>query len=353
MPTSRVDELEALTELRLNSGAGPTITAGAGDPNGAITAPIGSVRLQTDTNAVWQNTDGTTAWSALGAGSGGIPAYDAGEAYATGDIVQQGGYVWRASTAIPAGTAPLIDLGNVGDSGAWTLAASGGAGASQTPNNVTLINNVAGQSAAIYSAVRSDAIIGKMIILDASLQGAADWMVVGFWDGANVITSSNPVQAVGFFGVAYNLFNQRFDWWADNVQTAGSSYANAMFVNGGAFFTRWYNFFTANPITPTNWDIGVWRDADSARFPAASATVVTAYSSLAQNKTILMAGFGENLADPGYATYRVVINARTGGSAGIFRVQGNVYLREPLTNPWTLVTRLGSGLSGTNRELSL
>lgn len=65
LAVTRIADLEVTNQIQMTSSSGPTITAGTGDPNGSITAPIGSIRLQTDTGALWQNTDGSTAWSSL------------------------------------------------------------------------------------------------------------------------------------------------------------------------------------------------------------------------------------------------------------------------------------------------
>lgn len=49
------------TDLRLSSGAG--IMTGAASPNGSVTAPKGSLYVETNTPALWQNTDAGTTWS--------------------------------------------------------------------------------------------------------------------------------------------------------------------------------------------------------------------------------------------------------------------------------------------------
>lgn len=43
----------------------------AGDPNGAIRAPQGTLAIDNITPAVWQNTNGITTWEQLGSGGGG------------------------------------------------------------------------------------------------------------------------------------------------------------------------------------------------------------------------------------------------------------------------------------------
>lgn len=58
------------------------------DPNTAVTAPVGSLYISSNgTGALWQNTNGATAWSQLGTGGGGSgtlqDAYDNGNAIVT------------------------------------------------------------------------------------------------------------------------------------------------------------------------------------------------------------------------------------------------------------------------------
>ena len=65
LAVTRISDLEVANQIQMLNSSGPTITAGAGDPNGSITAAIGSMRMQTDVAAIWLNTDGATAWSAL------------------------------------------------------------------------------------------------------------------------------------------------------------------------------------------------------------------------------------------------------------------------------------------------
>jgi hypothetical protein len=48
---------------------GPSILVSDGDPNGTIDAPIGTLALDATTPALWQNTDGATAWAPAGGGS--------------------------------------------------------------------------------------------------------------------------------------------------------------------------------------------------------------------------------------------------------------------------------------------
>jgi hypothetical protein len=50
---------------------GPQLLTVLGDPNGSVIAPRGSVALQRDTAALWQNQDGISTWEAIGGGSSG------------------------------------------------------------------------------------------------------------------------------------------------------------------------------------------------------------------------------------------------------------------------------------------
>lgn len=54
--------------IALNSAAGPQILAGAGDPNGLVTAPKGSLWMRTDGGAstrLYSNSNSITAWAAI------------------------------------------------------------------------------------------------------------------------------------------------------------------------------------------------------------------------------------------------------------------------------------------------
>lgn len=84
LSTTRVDDLEitgtteaggevtAQSGVRLTTPAtGPIVTSGVGSPDGVVSATEGSLYLQTDTAAVYQNTDGASAWTEVGTGGGG------------------------------------------------------------------------------------------------------------------------------------------------------------------------------------------------------------------------------------------------------------------------------------------
>lgn len=76
------DNVSAVAQItpRVNGGAASVrmaisgnvidVIVGTGDPNGLASAPIGSPFFQTDTAALWLNTDGATAWSKR---LGGVP----------------------------------------------------------------------------------------------------------------------------------------------------------------------------------------------------------------------------------------------------------------------------------------
>lgn len=44
---------------------GPRMYAGTGDPNGVLTAPLGSIWQRSDSAGFYRNTDGSTAWTAV------------------------------------------------------------------------------------------------------------------------------------------------------------------------------------------------------------------------------------------------------------------------------------------------
>lgn len=66
---TKISDLEVANKIQMINSSGPTFTAGAGDPNGAITAPIGSIRMRTDTAVLYQNTTGAMVWTAFGTGT--------------------------------------------------------------------------------------------------------------------------------------------------------------------------------------------------------------------------------------------------------------------------------------------
>lgn len=67
MTATRVDRLQ------LASAAGPLFLSGTGSPNGAVAAAQGSLFVRTDVPAIYQNTDGATAWTQLGGGASATP----------------------------------------------------------------------------------------------------------------------------------------------------------------------------------------------------------------------------------------------------------------------------------------
>src|ERR1041385_7270845 len=54
-----------------SASTGPRIYALTNSPNGVLTAPAGSIALQTN-GTTWQNTDSATAWTQLGNLSGAV-----------------------------------------------------------------------------------------------------------------------------------------------------------------------------------------------------------------------------------------------------------------------------------------
>jgi hypothetical protein len=58
--------LLARAGLQLASGSGPTIKTITSDPNGAVSGTRGDLLLRTNSAALYQNTDGATAWTSIG-----------------------------------------------------------------------------------------------------------------------------------------------------------------------------------------------------------------------------------------------------------------------------------------------
>ncbi len=98
LAVTKISDLEVANKIQMINSSGPTFTAGAGDPNGSVAAPIGSIRLRTDTAVLYQNTTGAMVWIAFGVGTvGGGPG--------TPNIVAK----WASSTAIADTAYPITD----------------------------------------------------------------------------------------------------------------------------------------------------------------------------------------------------------------------------------------------------
>jgi hypothetical protein len=61
--------------LANTSGVQPQIEKGTGNPNGALSRPVGSLFLRTDTAQLWQNTNGANIWSLLAASTLSVAAF--------------------------------------------------------------------------------------------------------------------------------------------------------------------------------------------------------------------------------------------------------------------------------------
>lgn len=68
------------TNLMSDDSSGPRIYSGLGDPDGILTAPIGSMWIETATGGWYQNVDGLTDWDLVTGGGSGVPntIYDSG-----------------------------------------------------------------------------------------------------------------------------------------------------------------------------------------------------------------------------------------------------------------------------------
>jgi hypothetical protein len=105
----------ASSDPQVLEATGPQIFTVTGDPNGTVTAPQGSLAIQRDSAALWQNTDGSSTWTLAGGGSGGgtgsvVELLGLDTVVNEAPVVAQG--VSRAIGSATVNTAPLA----VGDS---------------------------------------------------------------------------------------------------------------------------------------------------------------------------------------------------------------------------------------------
>lgn len=91
------------TNLLSDDSSGPRIYAGLGDPNGVLTAPIGSFWIETATGGWYQNTNGLTLWDLVTGGGSGVP----NTVYDSGFIAAPAAAMTTGLLAYPAGSVNL------------------------------------------------------------------------------------------------------------------------------------------------------------------------------------------------------------------------------------------------------
>lgn len=301
------------------------VQAHSGDP-----APAGIDRY------LWMRNDGVLMKTIMGTvaevgSTSSVRTWAAGT-YRVNEVVTRGPYMWRATTTTTED--PLLVEGNLGSSADWTPQTTGSSGMVQGGGELLLIDNVGGQATTAYRQSVNASVLGKMLIVDISLSGSADWFHFGVFD-ATAPQTENNINASGstFYGVNLNIYDQRIENWIDGVAATNSGYSNANFTNAGPTYTRWYLSMIANG---SNWDLTVYRDA------RVSNTPISGQSANQVEDLAVIAKFS-NVARPTYANWRLVVGARTGGLAGIFKCK-NAWVRNITSGNWQVLSRLPTGL---------
>lgn len=269
-------------------------------------------------------------------------------AYSAGAIVTRGPYLWMANMLTTED--PWDVQGNMGLNADWSVATTGGSGMLQTPTPVDgapngrlrMINNALGASTCAYRQSTINGFLGKMIACDLSLSGQADGIYFGTFDPAAIQTATN-LQFAGstFYGVYIDIFNSRVDAVADGVSAGFTGYNRNNMVNCGDTFDRWYMRMIQNGA---NWDLEVLRKAWDMAASTGSPSF-TPYSRYQYDDLIPVMRV-TNVARPAYTTWRPVVGARTGGSAGIFQIRA-MGVRNVVSNAWTAISRLPTQIGTT------
>lgn len=362
-PVTRIDNLEVANYLQLTSSSGPTVKTITSDPSGVVTEPRGSLRVRTDASnaTVYQNTNaGTTwfdltaaftsttkgmtpasgggtsnflradgTWAAPAGGTGGVTLWTAGT-YGVGQAVVRGPYSWMATTTTTED--PLVVEGNLGSNADWTVNQSGGCGTVQSGTQILLINNIGGCRAAAFRQSVNSGFLGKMLIADLSVSGSADWISFGVYD-STASQAGNTTDTAGFYGVKIDLFNSQIVAVSAGAQVGTGVYSNASETNAGNAFSRWYLSMIQNG---SNWDLTLYRDTRVA------STALSGYSNNAVPDLTPVAII-TNVARPSFTNWRFVVGAGTGGSTGIFKVNG-AWVRNITSGNWTALSKLPTQL---------
>lgn len=266
-----------------------------------------------------------------GGGGGGAAPWVAGT-YQAGALVTRGPYVWMANATTTED--PLVVEGDLGSGSDWSVVTSGSPNMVQANGEIQLINNVAGCAATAYRQSVNAGFLGKMLICDLSFQGAADWMHFGVFDSAHSQAAAN-INTAGstFYGVNVDIFNGRVENWIDGAVGTNVTYTTAAAINANAQYARWYLAMIQNG---SNWDLSLYRDSRVAT------SSITGQDNDAVDDMQLVAGF-TNKARPAYSNWRFVVGARTGGSAGTFKVRA-AYVRNLISGNWSPLAKRPTGL---------
>lgn len=261
----------------------------------------------------------------------GARAWAAGT-YQANAVVTRGPYLFRAN--IETSEDPLLVEGDLGLNTDWTVQTTSGSGMSQGSGQTLLINGIGGKATTCYRQSINSGFLGKMLMIDTSISGAADWLHFGVFDSSAVQSADNiNTASSGFYGVNINIFDQRVENWINGAAGTNASYTNAAATNAAEAFSRWYLKMIQNG---SNWDLTLYRDSRVA------SSSINGQDNECVDDLQVVAAF-TNVARPAYTNWRFVVGARTGGSFGIFKCRA-AYVRNVISAHWTPIGRLPTQL---------
>ena len=247
-----------------------TIYTAAADPNGSLSATLGSIATRTDSAAVYVNTDGATAWTQLGGGSAaaGVPVnLQRGTIGGTNDsfVGLQADGIFRVYSTAEASSSTARDEGGVG-----RIQSSSGAGA-----NTTYINGGASDEPGSSLLIDTDSrpIYSHRFRLDAGLANCRFFCGFSPAETSDVSSASdNP--ANNYFGLQYSPVS-RGD---TTFQIAGKSSAGGTQVlvdTGIAPATGVIYRLVIDGASPTSWTATLYDDTPGAATKQLFTTTVT------------------------------------------------------------------------------
>jgi hypothetical protein len=177
--TNATGVVTALAGVRLTAATtGPIVTSGAGDPNGSLTATIGSVYARTN-GTLYQNTDGAQAWTIVG-----VPDGDKGDI-----TVSASGATWTIDSSAVT-LAKMADLAQA-----------------------TVIGRASGAGTGTPTALTGDQLA---TIVSASTM-AAPFPGVGYDGDCNLDGVTTPVCQMNLVGSTYTMVR---DYYFRNLTIA-------------------------------------------------------------------------------------------------------------------------------------